>query len=292
MSVYCPVTMRSKTVLVTYGGDRTAPRWCELMPTNSHSWPEGHSGSELRLDYGCSGVGRYMLKRHTGPGGTLKANQIRLTKRGHFGQLLNACAQQKQTNMGGISASPVDYVLETACVGSYTTEGAGYCVYGLGLAKFVRGIYRGSSCVVSREVDTVCAVAREPFAATEYAAMSHEYMGVEMSKVLGHVRTLLKTPGVRVFTRGRLAQLENLQWGRGGTTLFNTQRNDVAALIEIGAIALPRLQRHPNGPVTNLAAICVDMAKQSGICLKIADGIPLGQDRLVTLIPDGTGMII
>nr|BBC45615.1 80 kDa protein [Alphachrysovirus aspergilli] len=227
-------------------------RWEPLLSLPERIGPvralgNAYDDSELGIDYGASGIGRYLLRHYT-RGGILTSRRIKVDTKGRFSHL--TYKEGGKRVIAAPVANIVNYVIDT----EYATVKRGTdtltYVYALGLAKFCGGRYMGSVSVMDTEehintfLNTLSEGDRRMHADTVQRLRELNVYEEDMVRVLETVREqLFGKPNVRVYAKGREAEERLMRSSLvGGTRLFRRQAEAAGPVLnELGAL-LPRFE--------------------------------------------------
>ncbi|AWC67509.1 hypothetical protein KM761_s3gp1 [Betachrysovirus aspergilli] len=217
------------------------PRWAAALRTPAAI--RGHA-SELWMDHGCSGLGRYLMQDYIKHGRFVGFQQFRVNKRGPFREAVRETLQQKvQRPHGGITL-PVSFVLDTEFFSRRTTTGhVERYVYAVGVARFYAGEYQGSLTVVDNSPELGTFMETNGSAVRRYKDNWQTLVDGgcpqgNPADVLAKLRELSDLPGVRIFAKGADAEAEILASDvDGATRLFRRQGKLRAPVRELGHVA-------------------------------------------------------
>lgn len=259
----------------------------------SHNISE-QTDSEIGLDWGASGLGRYLLSRYT-KHGLLRAKKIMVAKRGPFSAL--TYDDKGRRRIIAPSAEVLDYVIDTEFV---TVKRGGEVmtyVYALGIAKFSHGAYMGSWVAMDEEENTTNFMKtldeKEAggHAKTITRLRADDVPSCDMVEMLQAIRSrLLTNPNVRVYAKGREAEQRLMTSSvAGGTRMFRAQAAAAGDLIrELGPL-LPRYEEAAQGvgwrTLHNPAREAVLFGYLAGLGYELPSEERVGLDGLDALLP-------
>ncbi|ALO50151.1 ORF3 [Penicillium janczewskii chrysovirus 2] len=221
-------------------GAGSQPRWATVlegvtMPTKC--------GSELWLDHGVSGLGRYLLANHITNGRFTSAlSRLAFNWKGPFQASTAAVSAAKTLGVSAGLQLPISYVVDTEFISRKGPDGnLDRYVFAVGVARFHDGQYQGSMTVVDTSAEF-----------HEFAAANRSKLGRHMASwevlqrgakhgdptvVLERLREVAADTNVRVYAKGYDAESEILvSEPVGATRLFRRQAGNRAPLRELGLL--------------------------------------------------------
>ncbi|ALO50144.1 80 kDa protein [Penicillium janczewskii chrysovirus 1] len=286
-------------------GTGTLTRWenllgvTECMEVDDHIAPQ--TDSEIGLDWGASGLGRYMLAAYT-QHGIIYGKKIMVAKRGPFSAL--SYDDRGRRRIIAPSAEVYNYVIDTEYINVKRGDELLTYVYAVGIAKFSQGAYVGSWVAMDLEenskafLSTLSAQEAKGYSDAINKLREEEVPGVDMVEVLLAIRErLLTNPNTRIYAKGREAEQRLMTSSvSGGTRMFRAQAKAAGALIrELGPL-LPKYDSAARAvgwsTTHNPAREATLFGYLAGLCAALPGEQLVGRDGLGTIMPSlgGTQM--
>ncbi|AXP19676.1 hypothetical protein [Colletotrichum fructicola chrysovirus 1] len=181
-------------VKIRYGPE-VRPQWATIV---AGELDELAVDSELRLDYGVSGLGRYLLSRFLVGGTFIPGTSLKINKRGRFGAIHGVLKENKAALMlTGSLPTPTNYVVDVKTLARTRGSETQYYAYAIGVAKFIRNQYVGSACCVddSPELDEFLSANRDELPDEVGALLANpEVPSRDVTTVLSELRALESPP--------------------------------------------------------------------------------------------------
>lgn len=307
MEVYSGET-RLGDVAVRYGA-AVGPRWLRLLTLAEIEPQKSRWSPELLLDYGASGLGRYLLREYILAGRFAGFKSLMMHTEGYFAEAARSIASPKPN--APAAKLPVSYVIDTEYLTRKLPDGSiERFVYALGLAKFYAGNYVGSALVVDQSPELEQFIQdNEHLAGTkpmkvlaslrEEIAPRASLCNGNPSALLAELRIAARSPEVRLYAKGADAERELLSSKLArGTRLF--RRANLAAplrvpLHELGAM-VPRYEelaaKHDWDPAHNPAKECVLFGIEAGLGDALPTERAVGLDDMYTLLPQMSTQVV
>ncbi|WAO97412.1 P4 [Setosphaeria turcica chrysovirus 1] len=288
-------------VAVRYGA-RTGPRWAQLLKRLPRETRRHVMSPELLMDYGASGLGRYLLREHISCGRFVGFKKLTLHTEGYFSEAaLSIVAPSPDRPAARL---PTSYVLDTEYLTRKLEDGTvERYVYAVGLAKFYDGRYIGSSLVMDdspelaeflRDNESLAGTkAMSMLASLRASVLARNratlYAG-NPSELLREVRRAARHPDVRVYAKGADAERELLASTLvRATRLFRRAGNTPPVrMYELGAF-VPRYEllagKHGWERVHDPAREAVLFGFEAGLATELPMEGVVGLDDAVTLLP-------
>jgi len=258
--------------------------------------------SEIGIDWGASGLGRYLLVPYTRFGLLNTKKRIMVAKRGPFSAL--TYDDNGKRRIIAPSAEVVNYVIDTEYVNVKRDGALMTYVYAMGIAKFSQGAYMGSWSAVdlAENTDTLLGTLSEQEARGHASAIQalrdDGVQGTDMVEVLTAVRRrLLTNPHVRIYAKGRDAEQRLMSSSLvGGTRMFRAQAAAAGDIIrELG----PLLPKYDDAvaavgwpKIHNPAREAVLFGYLAGLCVQLPAPHLAGLDGLNAIMPASGGVQI
>nr|WDR17080.1 P3 [Botryosphaeria dothidea chrysovirus 1] len=272
-------------VEVRYGYN-SGPRWAALLPRWDFALD---CGSELPMDYGCSGLGRFLLAPNIRKGQFVGIQKMALNRKGPFAMLAQDVFKEKR--LSGSLPMPTCYVVDTEYMQRKRGEHLERFVYAVGIAKFSNGRYHGSCCVIDDSKELQQFVAANPREAERqlpnWQKLLRQATPGDPATVLQELAALAKHPDVRLYAKGADVESELLASDYSGATrLFTRQNRRGFALGELGHLVeqYDTLARKVSWPIDhNPAREAVLFGHMAGLSDDLPPIDEIGQDRWVVL---------
>lgn len=295
---------RQFDVTMRYADDGE-PRWMALLASRMRvvaaQVVPNKCESELALDWGASGLGRYLFATKTHQG-VLRARRILVAKRGPFAHLTYEEGGKRCIITPGDEVT--DYVLDTEYVTVRRGGETHTYTYAMGIAKFSHGRYVGSWGGLDLDdnlrsmLGSLEEADKARFKPAVDALRSQDLDRVDMADRLQMVREhLLTARNVRVYAKGREAEERMLHASRvGGTRLFRAQAGSVGSVVrELGSV-LPKYESIAAQlgwtSSHNPAKEAVVFGRMAGLSWSLPHEQDVGCDQLATLLPAAGARVI
>nr|WRW25204.1 P3 [Bipolaris maydis chrysovirus 2] len=295
-------------IAVRYGA-REGPRWAQLLKRLPRETRRHVMSPELLMDYGASGLGRYLLREHIAAGRFVGFKKLTLHTEGYFSEAALSIVSPSADKP--VARLPTSYVLDTEYLTRRLPDGTlERYVYAVGLAKFYDGRYIGSSLVMdaSSELEQflmdnaslkdskpmrALQTLRESVAARNRMAL---YAG-NPSELLREIRRAARHPEVRVYAKGADAEREILASHlTRATRLFRRSgASPPVHLHELGAF-VPRYEllatKHGWDRSHDPAREAVLFGFEAGLATELPQQTVVGLDDAVTLLPSVAEQVV
>lgn len=295
---------REVKIGLQYRGDAPT-RWEALLSAESRRGVAAklhrQTDSEIGLDWGASGLGRYLLVPYT-RFGLLNAKKIMVARKGPFSAL--TYDDQGKRRIIAPSADVMNYVIDTEFINIKRDGVLMTYVYAVGIAKFSNGAYMGSWAAMDLEentdalLGTLSSSERRGYADAITKLRCDGVPNCDMVEVLLAIRKrLLANPNVRIYAKGREAEQRLMTSSvAGGTRLFRAQAAAAGDVIrELGPL-LPRYEeaaaRVGWPAIHNPAREAVLFGHLAGLCHELPTVSMVGIDGLNTIMPAYGGIQI
>nr|QJW39306.1 hypothetical protein [Alternaria alternata chrysovirus 1] len=305
MDVYSGQTQLG-TVAVRYGAC-VGPRWMRLLAPCALETRKSRWSPELILDYGASGLGRYLLREYIVAGRFAGFKNLMMHTDGYFAEAAKSIAAPLPN--APAAKLPVSYVIDTEYLTRKLPDGTlERYVYALGLAKFYAGNYVGSALVVdqSPELDQFIEdnghlagsrPMRMLLDLKEEIGPRASLCSGNPSALLAELRIAARSPEVRLYAKGADVEKELLSSKlTRATRLF--RRAPVAEKIplhELGAM-VPRYEelarKYDWDTSHNPAKECVLFGVEAGLGASVPIENAVGLDDMYILLPQMATQVV
>lgn len=279
------VCTESCKVTVLYG-PTTGPRWLNLLEGVDYT-PNELSMSEHFMDHGCSGLGRFMLRKYLKHGRLYNCNRLTLPRKGYFSEFRKEAILKKDALSTSRVQQTTDYVVDFEYYTFKRGDKSYSAPYAVGLAKFSGGAYVSSYAAMVPEIELANARAsgRMTRRTGEEAALlaATNIRRTRLDSILELISALQGQEGVRMYAKGR----DNDAMFTEGVyhsdiEAYSRKEQGGTFLRELGAFsprveALARMKNYST--VHNPAKECVLFAMEVGICCEDVAEDLVGEDN-------------
>jgi hypothetical protein len=283
-------------VLIRYG-DSPTPRWQVASAALS---ADITSGSEVIMDYGCSGLGRALLSSFIHCGRFRGISDLMLNRSGPFSEIAEQVVAQKYNQVQGVLPVPTTYVIDSEYMTRRADDGSvERYVYALGIAKMRCGEYLGSATILDESPILDEFIAANPESASRelanYAALQTTCNRGDIGYAVGQLAKLAQLPSVQIYAKGRNAESELLSSEYiGATRLFRRQGAPCDRVRELGHLVrnYSESSRQYAWPSDhNPGRECVLFAKEAGLLDELPDPGEVGYDSLTLLLASAPNQV-